>query len=257
MTEYHILHYPELDSTNRHAVRHLDELVHGTVIHADMQTAGHGRYRRPWLSDVPGNLCMSIILKPACRPASALPLAGLSQLMALEVCRTLDDHVATAAIKWPNDILAGGRKIGGILVETIARGSDEFLGLVLGLGVNLNLNEEMLSRIDQPATSLSLWTGCPVEVPAFRDRVLDKFFEDYENFLAGGFQTIRRDFENRCAFLGNEVVIRRPDGEFCGTAVRLTDEGELEIDTPSSGRIAVSIGEMFEVGPLRDAPPGT
>ena len=75
MARYRIIKFAELDSTNRHARAQLLELADGDVIHADVQTAGHGRLQRRWISHVPGNLCLSIVLKPRHATLAALPLA--------------------------------------------------------------------------------------------------------------------------------------------------------------------------------------
>ena len=134
MARYRVIEFAELDSTNRHARANLHDLADGDVIQATVQTDGHGRLRRRWISHVPGNLCVSIILKPTnARPAD-LPLANLSQLLSVCVCRALDTRGAAATLKWPNDVLVGGSKIAGLLAETVVRGAGEFMGMVLGLG---------------------------------------------------------------------------------------------------------------------------
>ena len=127
MNRYRVSEFAELDSTNRYACGRLRELADGDVIQAGIQTAGRGRWERKWISDVPGNLCLSLVLKPVGPPAE-LPLAGLSQLLALSVCRVLETYGVPPALKWPNDIQVAGRKIAGILAETVVEGS-EFLGL--------------------------------------------------------------------------------------------------------------------------------
>ena len=246
MSRYRLLRFAELDSTNRFACLRLRELADGDVIQADTQTAGHGRMRRPWLSHVPGNLCMTLVLKPQPTAPGELPLANLSQLLALSVCRALEASGAPATIKWPNDVLVGGRKISGLLAETVVQGA-EFVGMVLGLGVNLNLDAAALATIDQPATSLAEWTGAPVVADAFRDAVLDDFFSRCDGFLATGFSLIREEYVNLCGFLNSEVEIRRPDETFRGVACDLTTDGALELRMRDGSLRRVEIGEMFAV----------
>ena len=96
MTRYRVIEFAELDSTNRHACAHLQDFADGDVIQATVQTDGHGRLSRRWISHVPGNLCVSIVLKPVHALPADLPLANLSQLLSLSVCRALDAHNATA-----------------------------------------------------------------------------------------------------------------------------------------------------------------
>ena len=246
MARYRIIEFAELESTNRHASAHLRELADGDVIQAATQTAGHGRLQRRWLSHVPGNLCISLVLKPRHAAPAALPLANLSQLLALGVCRVLDAHGAPATIKWPNDVLVDGRKIAGLLAETVFQGASGLVGMVLGLGVNLNLAAEMLETIDQPATSLSVVTGKPVEVAAFRDAVLRDFFTACDEFLVSGFGMIREAYLARCRFLGTAVEIRRgQDAPLRGVAQGLTPDGALELMTADGVVRRVDLGEMF------------
>lgn len=245
MARYRIIEFEELDSTNRHACGHLQDLADGDVIQATVQTDGHGRLSRRWISHVPGNLCVSIVLKPTHASPAELPLANLSQLLSVSVCRVLDAHNATARIKWPNDVLVGDQKIAGLLAETVVRGAGEFMGLVLGLGMNLNLDRKSLAAIDQPATSLAVWTGKPVDVAAFRDAVLDDFFHRYDGFLKCGFRSIREEYAALCPFLGTHLAIRRGAETLYGRALGLTADGALELKTPDGAVRAVELGEII------------
>jgi len=248
MNRYRVIRFAELDSTNRYVCARLAELADGDVIQADLQTAGHGRLRRPWLSHLPGNLCMTLVLKPQQAAPGALPLANLSQLLALSVCRALDACGAPATVKWPNDVLVGGRKIAGLLAETVVQGAS-FGGMALGLGVNLNLTATALATIDQPATSLAEWTGSPVVVDGFRDAVLDDFFTRCDPFLTVGFGMIREEYLGRCGFLGTMVEIRRHHEVLRGVAHGMTADGELELRTAAGTILQIGIGEMFAADP--------
>lgn len=242
MPSYRVIEFASLDSTNRHAIAHLRELADGDVIQAGFQTAGRGRWDRRWFSDVPGNLCVSLVLKPCGVPAT-LPLANLSQLLAVSLCRVLEEHGIRPALKWPNDILISGRKIAGILAETVVEGA-EFLGLVLGIGVNLNLTESSLALIDQPATSLNLLVKAEVSVAEFREALLGDFFSRYEKFLREGFRLIRAEYCRRCEFLGTEVVVRSPQSSWRGIAKDIVESGELELEGPDGQLQRVVLGEM-------------
>jgi BirA family biotin operon repressor/biotin-[acetyl-CoA-carboxylase] ligase len=224
-------------------------LEDGDVIQAAIQTAGHGRLQRRWVSHLPRNLCLSLVLKPRHAAPRDLPLANLSQLLALAVCRQLDAQGARATIKWPNDVLVGGRKIAGLLAETVVQGAGEFVGFVLGLGVNLNLDPKVLATIDQPATALSVVTGNPVDVAAFRDAVLRDFFNRCDEFLERGFAMIREDYLKRCRFIGSNVEIRSGPEVLCGRALGMTSDGAIEIMTADGAIRAVNLGEMFEANP--------
>lgn len=243
MSRYRVIEFAELDSTNRYACGRLRELADGDVIQAGIQTAGRGRWERKWISDVPGNLCLSLVLKPAGSPA-ALPLASLSQLLALSACRVLESYGVEPALKWPNDVQVGGRKIAGILAETVVTGS-EFLGLVLGIGVNLNLDATVIATVDQPATALNLVLGRYVSVLTFRDALLETFFARYRDFLQAQFPLIRTEYRQRCHFLGRAITVRSPQQWVQGIARDISPTGELELELPDGRQQQVGVGEII------------
>lgn len=246
MARYRIIKFAELDSTNRHVCARLRELADGDTIQAERQTAGHGRLLRRWVSELPGNLCMTLVLKPRQAAPGSLPLGNLSQLLALSVCRALAASGAPATLKWPNDVLVGGRKIAGLLAETVVQGA-EFVGMALGVGVNLNLDAEALAAIDQPATSLAEWRGAAVDVDDFRDAVLEDFFGRYDGFLTTGFGLIRDEYLSHCRFIGSEVEIRRADETLRGVVAGVTADGALELNTGEDFLRRIEMGEMFAV----------
>lgn len=243
MSRYRVIEFAELDSTNRFACGRLRELADGDVIQAGIQTAGRGRWERKWISDVPGNLCLSLVLKPAGSPA-VLPLASLSQLLALSACRVLESYGVEPALKWPNDVQVGGRKIAGILAETVVTGS-EFLGLVLGIGVNLNLDATVIATVDQPATALNLELGRYVSVLTFRDALLETFFARYRDFLQAQFPLIRTEYRQRCHFLGRAITVRSPQQWVQGIARDISPTGELELELPDGRQQQVGVGEII------------
>jgi len=172
---YNILHLNEVRSTNAYAMENLADLPDRLVIVADVQTAGRGQFDRKWFSDVVGNVYLSIVLKN-------LPLTNLTPYMAEVICQVLRGYEVEPGIKEPNDVLVGGRKIAGILSQSSTRGS-KLNGIVVGAGVNLNLTEHDLEKIDQPATSLNLLLGMDVDRDIFIGKVLEKFFSGYDAHL--------------------------------------------------------------------------
>lgn len=241
-----------MESTNAYALTHLRELSDRDVVEAGIQTAGRGRLNRSWISHVPGNLAISLVLKPA-GPAASLPLANLSQLLAVCLCDQLEGPDVQPTIKWPNDVQVQGRKVAGLLAQAVTSG-EHFLGLVLGLGVNLNLDPAILAVIDQPATALNLIRGCPIDRDAFRDDLLDRFFAAYGPFLQQGFPTIRTPFARRCSFLGKRIEIRLPSGSLQGTAEDIDAGGALILRRPDGGAERVTLGEVFGLPALAVSP---
>ncbi len=175
MPAFNILRFESLESTNAYATRHLGELGDRQIILAETQTAGFGRFGRTWVSHIPGNIYISLVLKPDLPLDGNSPLANITQYMSLCICDVLDTYGVVGAIKWPNDVLVDGKKISGLLSQTSIR-NGRLMGYVLGAGINLNMPADVLAEIDQPATALNLITHLPVNREGFLSRLLERFF---------------------------------------------------------------------------------
>ena len=146
-------HAVECDSTNRECQRLLEQAGGEDgiwVVSADRQRAGRGRRGRSWLSDRPDNIYCSIGLVLELPPET---LGLLSLLTGVSLAECLQRHGFRPQLKWPNDLLIAGRKLGGILIENRALGADRH-ALTIGFGLNRRLDAEQLRVIEQPATSL-------------------------------------------------------------------------------------------------------
>lgn len=177
------IHFDELDSTSVYAHQHLEELDNFQVISCDLQTQGHGQFERVWYSSNKngGNIYISIVLKPQ----NITHLNELTRYVALIGAKTLSSYGLKPHFKYPNDILIDGKKIAGFLAES------EFLGnvckgVIVGCGINLNLDEDELKNIDIPATSIYAQTEKHVDKQEFLDRFLSDFEQDYDDFLING-----------------------------------------------------------------------
>lgn len=229
------IHFEELDSTNTYLKTNRAELPHGTAVYADRQTAGRGRYDRKWVSQK-GGLYFSILLKPK----NTRFLANLTQLMAVSVCRALEELGADPKIKWPNDVQVNAQKICGILSEAVtAKGRVE--AVVLGAGVNVS--QEGLDKIDQPAVSLKE-LGINTTKERVLNLVLESFWRDYPALTDGGFKTIRADFLKRFAALGKEVTVKNGEKTIFGTAQDVSPNGTLMLRT-ASGLEEIYIGDLI------------
>lgn len=230
-----ILRFDGLDSTNAYAKRHCSLLTDRTVIVAQTQTAGRGRLDRKWLSQK-GGLYFSLLLKP--QKIDFLP--NLTQLMALSVCQTARNLGANAWLKWPNDVLADGRKLCGILSEAVT-GKSGFEALALGCGVNVRQND--LNSAGQPAASLHT-LGIETDEDSVLQEVLGRFFAQYDNVLRDGFKIIRTDYLARFPYLGKEVCVKNGPTQTRGVAETISPEGKLKLHTPR-GFMEISIGDMM------------
>ena len=210
------------DSTNRDARMG----VPGDVFTAGFQTAGRGRLDHKWLSRPNENLMMSAVLDVAGLPpehAATIPLVvGLSVCDALE--RIVASDLAGIALKWPNDVLAGGRKIAGILCERVGD------NVIAGIGVNVN-QREFPSEIASRATSLALLCGDSVpDVDSVRDAILDCLGANYELWREKGLEAHLPRIAAIDYLVGREVSVMRTDDDASpasGTCGGIAADGSL------------------------------
>ncbi|HWQ92592.1 MAG TPA: biotin--[acetyl-CoA-carboxylase] ligase [Clostridia bacterium] len=246
MALFRFIEFDRLESTNTYAREHIRELCHGDVVQAQAQTAGRGRWQRRWVSDSPGNLYLTVVIKTGGagqKPRPVSRLSSLSHLMAVAACKTVETFGIQPAIKWPNDVLVDGRKLAGILAESVIHGS-EFLGMGLGIGLNLNMDPAALERIDQPATSMSSLLGREIDVREIRNGLLNHFFSQYQAFMEQGFPVIRDQYLSRVGFLGRAVIVRHPQGDLSGVARDISNEGGLMLELADGRAVEVTLGEL-------------
>ena len=209
MSKYTIVTLEEVHSTNSYALEFLPSLDDKTVVFTTHQFLGRGRYDRKWICDDTENLYMSIVLKP--EKKHDYPYTNLTQYLSVSVCNVLEKNFGIQPnIKWPNDILVNGAKISGILAETGVSNS-QINGVVLGIGLNVNLKQETLNTIDQNATSISVLKNYNYDCETVARMICDEFFANYEQFVNSGFEYIKDEYIQRCAFLGQNITIREAE----------------------------------------------
>lgn len=194
----------------------------GALVIADHQTAGRGRLGRRWIAPPGSALLMSLILRPALAPAQAQRATMLCSLAAVDaIARVTGLH---ALVKWPNDILLHGRKLGGILTELGVR--DQRLDyIVVGMGLNVNLDLADLPEVLTPAASLSHELGYPVA----REELLLALLHEAERLhdqLAAS-DALHTLWRQRLATLGQDVTVTAPDGVLQGRAEDVDQDGAL------------------------------
>lgn len=180
---YNLIKFDSIESTSVWGRKHLSELNNFDVVSTDLQTSGHGQFERKWFSSSSngGNVYISIILKPD----NIKHINELTRYTSVIVSDTLTKYGLCPDFKFPNDVLIKGKKISGILAESVFIGS-ELKGIVVGVGINLNLEKSDVEKIDIPATSIFLETGKTVDKEEFLDRFLNLFIDGYEKFLSSG-----------------------------------------------------------------------
>jgi BirA family biotin operon repressor/biotin-[acetyl-CoA-carboxylase] ligase len=241
------IHYFEtVDSTNRVAL----DLArsgssHGTTVVADQQTAGRGRLGRAFFSPPAVNLYTSIVLRPRIHTAEApswIFAAAVSVAQAIE--QTLDEP-GKAEIKWPNDVLLGGLKTSGILMELGAEATRvDFL--VLGIGVNLNVDRKQFpDEFRHNATSLATHGGRPVDRLAFARRLYGNLEVNLDLCADRGFEGVRAEFDARFQMRGKRISVLELDGaELRGTALGIDDDGALSLRPETGDIIRVIAGDV-------------
>ena len=232
----------EIDSTNKYVKENLEELADKTVVYANSQTAGRGRMQRVWNSNSGGNIYATIVLKPSIELKDVY--SNLTQYLSMVLAEIFEEYNISPSIKWPNDVRINGKKISGILAESVID-KGELKGIVLGFGVNLNCKKEDLDKIDQPATSLNLETGMKIDREIFLKKVIDKFCLRYNKFIEEGFLLIREDYKKRAEFLNMPITVRVFDSEISGIAKDITDNGALKIVDKNNKEHVLLIGDIL------------
>ncbi len=221
----------------------------GTLVVAEAQDAGRGRLGRTWASPAGVGLYASLLLRPPLPPEE---LPRLTLTTAVAAARAVERTAGVRpGIKWPNDLLLGGRKLAGILTELETEA--ERLGyVVVGLGLNVN-TPGFPPELADTATSLYLSTGRTHS----RLALLRAFLEDleglYELFLARRFPEILAEWRARTVTLGRPARVRQGDREICGLAVGVDEDGALQLQTAGGQVMRVTSGEL---APDPDGGPG-
>lgn len=236
-----IHYYETIDSTNTKAKELAEQgSPSGTLVVADQQVAGKGRRGRSWDSPPNTGIFMTILLKPEINPNHA---SMLTLVAALAVAEAINDVTgACARIKWPNDIVIGGKKICGILTEMSAQ-FDYISNIVVGIGINVH-NESFPEEISQVASSLFLECGQKFHRAFIIEKVLEHFEEYYEIFAETEDLTgLMNQYNSLLVNRGANVRVLDPKKPFEGKAMGITKKGELIVDTWEARRL-VSSGEV-------------
>ena len=220
----------------------------GTIVVADEQTAGRGRGGHVWYSPPEQSLYLSVVLRPTLTARHASWITMIAALAARDVIAEVIPS-ATARIKWFNDVLLNGRKVGGILVESSITG-DQFDYAVLGVGLNVNTTFDS-APLDVQASATSLLNECkgaqacatmPLNRAEILTRVLTSFRARYDNLLQqrGNPAT---EYARHLDTLGRDVGINAGNEVIAGRALRIADDGALVVLTVHGER-RVSFGEI-------------
>lgn len=232
----------ETDSTNNEVKRRAEQgAAGGLLVVSDSQTGGRGRRGRGWSSPKGSNVYMSLLLRPDFLPERA---SMLTLVTAMAVCEAV--HAVTgidAQIKWPNDVVAGGKKLCGILTEMSAE-ADYINYVVIGIGINTNVTE-FPEEIKNTATSLLLESKGIVD----RNRIIAEFCncfaQKYDLFRQKKDMTLLlKSYNKSLVNRGREVRILDPGGEYEGVSEGIDAEGRLIVRKEDGSAVKILSGEV-------------
>jgi BirA family biotin operon repressor/biotin-[acetyl-CoA-carboxylase] ligase len=209
----------------------------GTVVTASHQNAGRGRRGREWLDADGESLLMSILLRPPIPPRLA---PQLSLVAAVAVVDALGAAGVKAAIRWPNDVMVGARKICGMLPEAVTTRDGALEYVILGIGLNVN-QPDFPAPIRERATSMRIETGRRHAVDLMRDGALAALDRWYQCFVEAGLGAVLPAWLERAQGIGGRA--RSADGSE-GVVVGLASDGALLLRTDGGKTVRVVAGEI-------------
>jgi len=238
---YALLELDEIDSTNQEAKRRAAAGVTSPLwIVAARQSEGRGRRGNAWQS-LSGNLAATLLIRPERRAAECAQLSFAAALAVSDMLAGFAPH-AHLGLKWPNDVLADGRKIAGILLESESKADGTAAWLAVGIGVNLAAYPD---DVELPATSLAVQGILP---PTPRDAMLDlaaAFAKWYEVWRTQGFAPVREAWLARASGLGSRVRARLAKEEVVGVFQGIDESGALLLGLAGGVTRAIAAGEVF------------
>jgi BirA family transcriptional regulator, biotin operon repressor / biotin---[acetyl-CoA-carboxylase] ligase len=234
LVSFDVRHYESLGSTNDEAMRLAREgAADGTVVHADEQTAGRGRFARRW-SSPPGNLYLSIVLRPD-PPLSRWPEIGfIAALAVADAVEGMLPNQLRATLKWPNDVLLPDGKVAGILLE---HAED---ALILGVGINV-----LEAPPGTPASTI-VGSGGIASVDGMRGKLLTALASWFDVWQQDGFPPIRAAWLSRAHPAGTKLRLTLGDRVVEGGFSDIDEAGALIIDT-DEGRQRYTAGDVAAV----------
>jgi BirA family biotin operon repressor/biotin-[acetyl-CoA-carboxylase] ligase len=247
---HQLYYYSETGSTNDEAFSlGIAGVSEGTVVIADSQNKGKGRMQRVWHSPAGSNIYTSVILRPRIElsKASQIPIAA-----GVAVAETLETYCpGKIKLKWPNDVLIGGKKVCGILAQ-MKMSSDAIDFVVLGIGINVNLSRKQFPQdIQEIATSLAVETGREISRPELIISLYENLAKCYNQLLQKGFGPIKEKWLELSPMIGQRVQVIFKDETIEGKATGLDDDGSLILTTEGNKEIKIFAGDTTIIKPAK------
>ena len=213
----------------------------GLVVVAAHQTAGRGRLGRTWSAPPGSALLVSVLLRP---PPSVVHLAVTAVGCAAAAgCARVSGY--EPGLKWPNDLVADDRKLGGILAET----SGNVAAVVVGLGLNVRPVADRPEPLRAVAVDLEDLARTPVDQDGLLAAILEELATRYQQLKTDGPDELLAEYRRRCVTIGREVRVEQPDKTLTGVAVDIARDGSLTLEERWGGRVRVDVGDVVHVRP--------
>ncbi len=283
MKNINYIHFDTIDSTNTWTKKNAANLDPNqlTCITALEQTAGRGRFFRKWLSPKGQNIYATLYF---CLPIGCPYLINLGQILSLSCISVLIPKIMQKLaakprqspgieslttqsrelslrfssqllhdlgykkkgfcpqVKWPNDILLNHKKVAGILCETVP--FEDRIGIVLGIGINVNMSQELLDLIDQPATSLAQLSGQTWTLEQILEPIAKQFLIDLDLLKKQGFGPFRDEYEALLAFKGESITCNDGIQTLKGICHSINCDGRLNLLLPDGTMATLNAGEL-------------
>jgi BirA family biotin operon repressor/biotin-[acetyl-CoA-carboxylase] ligase len=236
--------YDKVSSTNELAMSLAakDKLWSNTVIIADSQEKGKGRLGRTWISQPGMNIYMSILLRPKLETGNATMLTLLAAVACAHAIKKISG--LPVRIKWPNDLMLSGKKLGGILTEIRAE-IDKINLAVIGIGINVNMAEkDFIEEIHSVATSIKKESGKNCSRNELIIEILRQFERFYGILIKKGKNTLLDQWKRLSSTIGKNVKVVIGDETLIGLAEDIDDNGMLILKLDSGLRRQISAGDI-------------
>lgn len=232
----------KINSTNDYLKHFTSQNKTIRVCLAEMQTQGKGRLNRQWHSPFGKNINFSL-LYPFQKDISEL--SGLSLVVGLAICRAIENilHLKSLlSVKWPNDISVNGQKISGTLIEIQAE-SNGSCQAIIGVGINVNLEQATSEQINQPWTSLSQLTGHYIDRNLLSSALIQNLIEYIERFSQLGLNVFIDEWQERDALFGNLVEVASARKKYKGMGYGINQQGHFLLKMPDNAVKAFASGD--------------
>ena len=238
--------FDTIDSTNQFAkTLAVKGEPEGTLVYAETQTAGRGRWGRTWDSTYRKGLWFSIVLRPAVKMEQATLLtllaatsiaAGIEKILGIGVC-----------VKWPNDLFVQNKKVGGVLLETSQR-QNQMPYVVMGVGLNVcQTKEDFSPDIQKSASSLEMVSGLKIDrISLFAD-LLYQLEQDYQRSQREGFDFILNEWTDRNSILDADITFKISDRNIRGRVKGFQPNGDLLLIRPDGRQETYRSSDVCEV----------